>query len=189
MFARLHARPSHTLPVKRVLRFDMAQPERRYDVTPVTRAGAYLVATRVASGGRGGQKSWIRRRGWHAGHEHGWFAVAVAALTSCAGGGNIEGSAAPSRSASQLPTPTVSLPTPTRSAQRPEVPSPTPTKPSPARLIEPANRGADSLSRTDVDAIGDEESLAVTDPRGDHHRDPDSHFRSEYVDCHPVGDY
>ena len=56
-------------------------------------------------------------------------------------------------------------------------------------LIEPAYRGADSLSRTDVDAIGDEESLAVTDPRGDHHRDPDSHFRSEYVDRHPVGDY
>jgi hypothetical protein len=73
VFARLHARPSHTLPVKRVLRFDIAQPERRYDVTPVTRAGAYLAATRVASGGRGGQKSWIRRRGWHAGHEHGWL--------------------------------------------------------------------------------------------------------------------
>jgi hypothetical protein len=60
------------------------------------------------------------------------FAVAVAVLTSCAGGGNIEGSAAPSRSASQLPTPTVSLPTPTRSAERPGVPSPSPTKPSPA---------------------------------------------------------
>jgi hypothetical protein len=61
------------------------------------------------------------------------LAVAVAVLTSCAGGGNIEGSAAPSRSASQLPTPTVSLPTTTRSAQRTEVPSPPPTKPSPAR--------------------------------------------------------
>src|SRR5215207_7573127 len=60
------------------------------------------------------------------------FAVAVAVLTSCAGGGNIEGSAAPSRSASQLPTPTVSLPTPTRSAERSQSPSPTPTKPSPA---------------------------------------------------------
>jgi hypothetical protein len=57
------------------------------------------------------------------------FAVAVAVLTSCAGGGNIEGSAAPSRSASQLPT---SLPTPTRSAARPEIPSPTATRPSPA---------------------------------------------------------
>ena len=94
----------------------MAQPERRYDVTPVTRAGAYLVATRVASGVGVGKKSWIRRRGWHAGHEHGWFAVAVAVLTSCAGGGNIEGSAAPSRSASQLPTSPCRLPT--RSAAR-----------------------------------------------------------------------
>jgi hypothetical protein len=59
------------------------------------------------------------------------FAVAIAVLTSCAGGGNIEGSAPPSRSA-QLPTPTASLPTATRSAERPEIPSPTPTKPSPA---------------------------------------------------------
>ena len=55
-------------------------------------------------------------------------------------------------------------------------------------LIEPANRGADTPSRTDTDAIGDEESLAVTDPRGDHH-DPDSHCSAESVDCHPVGDY
>ena len=59
------------------------------------------------------------------------FAVAIAVLTSCAGGGAIEAPASPSRSASQLPTPTVSLPTPTRSAARPEIPSPTPTKPSP----------------------------------------------------------
>ena len=60
------------------------------------------------------------------------FAVAIAVLTSCAGGGNIEGPASPSRSASELPTPTVSVPTSTRSAPRPEIPSPTPTKPSPA---------------------------------------------------------
>jgi hypothetical protein len=59
------------------------------------------------------------------------FAVAIAVLTSCAGGGSIEGPASPSRSAGQLPTPTVSLPTPTRSAPRPETPSSTPTKPSP----------------------------------------------------------
>ena len=44
------------------------------------------------------------------------FAVAIAVLTSCAGGGAIEAPASPSRSGSQLPTPTVSLPTPTRSA-------------------------------------------------------------------------
>jgi hypothetical protein len=55
-------------------------------------------------------------------------------------------------------------------------------------LIEPANRGADIPSRTDSDAIGDEESLAVADPRGDHH-DPDSHCSAESVDYHPVGDY
>ena len=60
------------------------------------------------------------------------FALAIMVLTSCAGGGNIEGPATPSRSASQLPTPTVSLPTSTRSAPRPEIPSPTPAKPSPA---------------------------------------------------------
>ena len=55
-------------------------------------------------------------------------------------------------------------------------------------LIEPANRGADSLARTDNDAIGDQESFAVADPRGDHH-DPDSHCSAESVDCHPIGDY
>jgi hypothetical protein len=54
-------------------------------------------------------------------------------------------------------------------------------------LIEPANRGADRPSRTDTDAIGDEESLAVANPRGDHH-DSDSHCSAESVDCHPVGD-
>ena len=55
-------------------------------------------------------------------------------------------------------------------------------------LIEQANRGADTPSRTDTDAIGDEESLAVTDPRGDHH-DPDSYCSAESTDGHPLGDY
>ena len=73
------------------------------------------------------------------------FAVAIAVLTSCAGGGNIEGPASPSRSASQLPTPTVSMPTATRSAQRPEIPSPTPTKPSPALS---SSRPTDELTPT-----------------------------------------
>ena len=59
----------------------------------------------------------------------------------------------------------------------------------PHTLVEPADRGADNPSTTDVDAIGDEESLAVTDPPGDHHdRDPDSVCSAEYVDCHPVSD-
>ncbi len=61
------------------------------------------------------------------------FALAIAVLTSCAGGGTIEVSQTPSRSASELRTPTVSVPTPTRSATRSEVPSPTPTRPSPER--------------------------------------------------------
>ena len=55
-------------------------------------------------------------------------------------------------------------------------------------LIEPANRGADTPSRTDTPAIGDEESLAVASPRGDH-RHSDSHCSAESVDGHPVGDY
>ena len=59
-------------------------------------------------------------------------ALAFAVLTSCAGGGTIEVSESPSRSASQLRTPTVSLPTPTTSATRPEIASPTPREPSPA---------------------------------------------------------
>ncbi len=54
-------------------------------------------------------------------------------------------------------------------------------------LVEPANRGVDSPSTTDIDAIGDQESLAVTNPHGDH-RDPDSDFSTESVDCHTVGD-
>ncbi len=115
------------------------------------------------------------------------FALAIAVLTSCAGGGNIEGPASPSRSASQLPTPTVSLPTPTRSATRPEIPSPTPTEPSPELSSSRPTEEPTPHSRTDSDAIGDGESLAVTDPRGDHH-DPDSHCSPESVDCHPVGD-
>lgn len=58
----------------------------------------------------------------------------------------------------------------------------------PRTLIESANREADIRSRTDADATGDEESLAVADRRGDHD-DPDSHCSPESVDCHPVGHY
>src|SRR4029453_10291626 len=45
--------------------------------------------------------------------------------------------------------------------------------------------------RADTDPIGNEEPLAVTDPRRNHHddRDPDSHCSAESVDCHSVGDY
>jgi hypothetical protein len=48
-------------------------------------------------------------------------------------------------------------------------------------VIQPANRGADAPSKTDIDAIDNEESLAVTDPPGDHH-DPDGHCSAESVD-------
>ena len=112
---------------------DMAQPERRYDVTPVTRAGAYRASTRRCIGGSG-----VCKRAGSGGRvgtlvmNMAGFAVAVAVLTSCAGGGTIEEPVPPSRSASPLPTPTLSLPTPTRSAPRPETPRPTQTKPSPA---------------------------------------------------------
>jgi hypothetical protein len=54
-------------------------------------------------------------------------------------------------------------------------------------LIEPADRAAETPSRTDTDAIGDEESLAAADPRRDHH-DPDSHCGAECVDHHPDGE-
>ncbi len=77
---------------------------------------------RAGSGGRAGTLA-VKMAG---------FAVAIAVLTSCAGGGTIEGSAPPSRSASQPRTPTGSVPSPTRSATRPEISSPAPTKPSPA---------------------------------------------------------
>ena len=64
-------------------------------------------------------------------------------------------------------------------------------------LVEPANTGAGRPSRTDIGAIGDDESLAVTNPRGDpHDQDPDSDClgtdgdrSAEPVDCHAVGDY
>lgn len=118
------------------------------------------------------------------------FAVAVAVLTSCAGSGNIDRSAPPSHSASQLPTPTVSLPTRHQVGSAHGDSQSNADEAESRTHIEPTNRGGDSLSRTDVDAISDGESLAVTDPRADHRDpDPDSHCCTEPVDCHPVGDH
>jgi hypothetical protein len=74
------------------------------------------------------------------------FALAIAVLTSCAGGGTIEVPETPSRSASQLSTPTVSPQTPTRSAPRPEIPSPTPREPSSALS---SSRPAEEPTRTE----------------------------------------
>jgi hypothetical protein len=78
------------------------------------------------------QESWIRRQGWNAGHENGWLCCGYRGAHVLRGRWSHRGPAAPSRSASQLPTPTVSLQNPTRSAPRPETASPTPIEPSPA---------------------------------------------------------
>ena len=126
---------------------DLAQPERRYDVTPVRwQAGPYLasiddtsgvgVCREAGSGGRVGTPV-MKMAG---------LALAIALLSACAGGGNVEVSASPSRSASELRTPTVSLQTPTRSATRPEIPSPTPTVPSPTSA---SSRPAEEPTRTE----------------------------------------
>ena len=53
--------------------------------------------------------------------------------------------------------------------------------------IKRANRRADIRSRTDIGAIGNKESLEVTNPRGEQH-DPDRDCSTESVDRHPVGD-
>jgi len=167
--------------------FDMAQPERRYDVAPVTRAGAYLISNRRCIGGRGVQESWIRRQGWNAGHEDGWLCCghrgahvmrrrwdhrgAGIAITLSKPTAHADGVSADPHEVGSAPGDSQSNSDETESRT----------------LIEPANRGADTPSRTDSDAIGDEESLAVTDQRGDH--DPDSHCNAESVDYHPGGDY
>ena len=68
---------------------------------------------------------------------------------------------------SQLPTPTVSLPTPTRSATRRRFQSnadKTESRTSMGPASRSTRRSPDTVSRTDSDAIGGRESLAVTDP-------------------------
>ena len=124
----------------------MARPERRYDVAPVRGpAGPYLVSIDDASGVGVGKRAGSGGRVGTLVMKMAGFALAIAVLTSCAGGGNIEVPESPSRSASQLPTPTVSLQTPTRSATRPEIPSPTPREPSPALS---SSRPAEEPTRT-----------------------------------------
>jgi hypothetical protein len=148
--------------------FDMAQPERRYDVMPVTRAGAYLVSTDVASGGRGVQESWIRRQGWNAGHENGWLccghrgACVMRWRWEHRGAGIAVTLSKPTAHADGVPA------DPHEVGSAPGDSQSNADETESRTLIEPANRGADTPSGTNTDAIGDEESLAVTDPRGDH---------------------
>ena len=168
--------------------FDMAQPDRRYDVTPVTRAEAYLVPNRRCIGGRGVQESWIRRQVWNTGHENGWLrcgrrgAHVMRRRWEHRGTGIPITLSKPTTHADGVPADLHEVGSASGDSQSDSDETESRT------LIEPANRGADIPSRTDSDAIGDEESLAVADPRGDHH-DPDSHCSAESVDCHPVGDY
>jgi hypothetical protein len=156
-------------------------------VTPVTRAAVYLVSNRRCIGGRGVQESWIRRQGWNAGHEPGWL---------CCGhrGAHVVRRRREHRGVGIA----ITLSKPTAYADgvladshevgcAPGDPQSDADETESGTLIEPANRGADRPARTDTDAIGDEESVAVADPRGDHH-DPDSHCSAESVDCHPVRD-
>ena len=174
---------------------DMARPERRYDMASVRGpAGPYLVSIRRCIGGRGGQESWIRRENGNAGHENGWLCFGPRrahfmrwrwehrgvgiALTLSKPTAHADGVRADPHDVGYAPGDSQSDAEGTESRT----------------LIEPAVRGADprprtdTHSRTDSDAVGDEESLAVTDSRGDHH-DPDSHCSPESVDCHPVRDY
>ena len=174
--------------------FDMARPERRYDVAPVRGpAGPYLVSLDDASGVGVGKRAGSGGRVGTLVMKMAGFALATAVLTSCAGGGNIEVPESPSRSASQLPT-LDGVPADPHEVGYAPGDSQSDAEGTESRsLIEPASRGTDTHAGTDThtgtdsDAIGGDESLAVTDPRGDHD-DPDSHRSAESVDCHPVGD-
>jgi len=166
----------------------MAQPERRYDLTAATRAGAYLVSNRRCIGGWGVQESWIRRQGWNAGHESGWLcsgrrgAHVMRRRWNHRGAGTAITLSKPTAHTDGVPA------DPDKVGSAPGDSKSNGNETESRTLIEPTNRGADTPSRTDADVIGDDESLAVTDPRGDH-PDPDSHCSAESVDCHPVGDY
>ena len=149
---------------------DMARPERRYDVASVRGpAGPSLVSNRRCIGGRGGQESWIRRQGGNAGHENGWLCFGPRrahfmrwrweyrgvgiAVTLSKPTAHADGVPADPHDVGYAPGDSQSDAEGTESRT----------------LIEPAIRGADrprtdTRSRTDSDAIGDEESLAVTDP-------------------------
>ena len=134
------------------------------------------------------QESWIRRQGWNAGREIGWLccgnrrAHVMRRRWDHRGIGTAITLSKPTAHADGVPA------DPHEVGCAPGDSQSNADKTESCTLIEPANRGADTHSRTDTDAIGDDESLAVTDPRGDHH-DPDSHCCPESVDCHPVGHY
>src|SRR6476659_4759353 len=166
----------------------MAQPERRYDLTPVTRAEVYPVSNSRCIGGRGVQGSWIGRQVWNAGHENGWLCC-----------GHRGAHVMRRRWEHRGPGIAITLSKPTAHsyglhADPHEVgcaPGDSQSNADEAEsrtLVERANTGADTSTGTNTDAIGDEESVAAADPRRDHH-DPDSHCCAESVDHHPDGDY
>jgi hypothetical protein len=162
-------------------------PERRYDVTP-TWAGSYPSFKHALHRGWGVQQSWIWRQGWNAGHKNGWLCCGDLAAhvmrrrREHRGGGIAITLSKPTAHADGISA------DPHEVGCAPGDPQSDADETECGTLTEPANTGADRPSRTDTDAIVNQESLAVTDPRGDHH-DPDSHCSAESVDCHPVGDY
>ena len=189
MFARRHAQPSHTLPIERVLRCRDGSARTTLGCGVSSRpAGPYLASNRRCIGGRGGQESWIRRENWKAGHENGWLffgprrAHFMRWRWEHRGAGIAVTLSQPTAHADGVPA------DPHEVGYAPGDSQSNAEETESRTLIEPAIRGADTRPRTDTDAIGDEESLAVTDSRGDHH-DPDSHCSPESVDCHPVRDY
>jgi hypothetical protein len=181
-------RGPRTLPVKRELRFrhGSARTTLRSDGSNAGRSVSSLKPT--LHRGWGVQESWIRRQGWNAGHESGWLcsgrrgAHVMRRRWNHRGAGTAITLSKPTAHTDGVPA------DPHEVGSAPGDSQSNGNETESRTLIEPTNRGADTPSRTDTDVIGDEESLAVTDPRGDH-PDPDSHCSAESVDCHPVGDY
>ena len=168
--------------------FDMAQSERRYDVTPVTRLEAYLVSNRRCIG-VGVQESWIRRQVLERWSENGWLccghrgAHVVRRRWDHRGAGIAITFSKPAAHADGV---TCRLPRGRRRALR----FPVQHRRNRVRtLIKPANRGADTPSRADTDAIGDEEPSRSPIREETTTTRPDRHCSPESVDCHPVGDY
>ena len=181
--------------------FDMAQNRTTLRCDAGNAPERIQFQSDLGSGGGGARESWTRRQGWAAArHENGWpccgrrgayvmrrrgdhrgigIAVTLNKRTTHADGVPADPHEI-GRTSRDSHTRQVACASGDSESDADETQSCT--------LVKPANRGADTPSRTDTDAIGDEESLAVTDPRGDHH-DPDSDCSAESVDCYAVGDY
>ena len=150
--------------------FAMAQPERRYDLTAVTRAGAYRFSNRRCIGGWGVLQSWIRRQGWNAGNESGWLMCWPSRRSRHAPAvGPSRSDRPPSRSASKMPTPTVSLPSPTGWLRARTVPVQRQRNAVPALSSSRPTEEPTPPQEPTLTSVGNERAgRAVTDPRGDH---------------------